>query len=248
MASRDNDPFGLDEFNIDNMESDNGFNDSNNFDDSQFDNMDDIESGDNVETDSQGSNSDNNSTENLNISLDDIDDGYPEQPKDNGDKKKNLIKTSLIVAAGGLVIILIAFVVNRGAKKDTIDTYSNTDNIEIEEDTPIATDVPISPNDVHGSSNNSWVEFDGSLDVSNSTEIESSFTVTDINYYAMVANDKSDKQVRSVVTGNISGLVGTYELDIDFDVAQKLTIGAVFKITYKLANNNSYKVISSINY
>lgn len=79
--------------------------------------------------------------------------------------------------------------------------------------------------------------------------IESTFTITDIKTYARLTTTTSnDKQLRAVVMGSISGLVGTYTLELPADKALKLRTGLSFTITYQLKEVNGYKLVGEIQY
>lgn len=93
---------------------------------------------------------------------------------------------------------------------------------------------------------NNWVEFGLAGDISFDEEYSGEFTVTNIQHFAKVVNKNNDKIVKSIVTGNISGLVGTYEVEIPYYKAVKLQPGTLLKIQYKYGVQNGVKVIGEI--
>lgn len=77
--------------------------------------------------------------------------------------------------------------------------------------------------------------------------INGDFTVTSIKAY--VKDSKTgEKTVKAVVTGGISGLSGTYELEIPYSKAEKLSVGDSFSVKYRIAKLNDYTIVGDISY
>jgi hypothetical protein len=77
--------------------------------------------------------------------------------------------------------------------------------------------------------------------------INGDFTVTSIKAY--VKDSKTgEKTVKAVVTGGISGLSGTYELEIPYSKAEKLAVGDSFSVKYRIAKLNDYTIVGDISY
>ena len=80
-----------------------------------------------------------------------------------------------------------------------------------------------------------------------SSVINGDFTVTSIKAY--VKDSKTgEKTVKAVVTGGISGLSGTYELEIPYSQAEKLAVGDSFSVKYRIAKLNDYTIVGDISY
>lgn len=80
-----------------------------------------------------------------------------------------------------------------------------------------------------------------------SNVINGDFTVTSIKAY--VKDSKTgEKTVKAVVTGGISGLSGTYELEIPYSKAEKLSVGDSFSVKYRIAKLNDYTIMGDISY
>lgn len=80
-----------------------------------------------------------------------------------------------------------------------------------------------------------------------SNVINGDFTVTSIKAY--VKDSKTgEKTVKAVVTGGISGLSGTYELEIPYSKAEKLAVGDSFSVKYRIAKLNDYTIVGDISY
>lgn len=80
-----------------------------------------------------------------------------------------------------------------------------------------------------------------------SNVINGDFTVTSIKAY--VKDSKTgEKTVKAVVTGGISGLSGTYELEIPYSKAEKLAVGDSFSVKYRIAKLNDYTIVGDVSY
>ena len=220
-----NDPFGLDDFNF---SGDLDVSDGGNYD---FDGGDFSFGGNDT--------NDKIDIDSFDGDLGDIGNGYDSTPNDSGDKNK-IIKTAILAIGAGLLIVIIAFSVNRVGRNKSNKSSNTTTKKQVENSVSNINTVSQKKND--------WVQFGADDVIEFETTITSSFTITEIKHYALVTNSSNDKQLKSVLTGNISGLVGTYEIDIPFEKAQKLVVGTVFEVSYKMKTLNGYSVISSIEY
>jgi len=193
------------------------------------------------------------------------------------DGVKSVKKTAIISATAGFVVIIIALTIissingmknssNKGGDKTTVNynvgklqnnpsqnidkTSGNSNNTSVNLD-----DASITPNNTSvnsrksdNTSETSWKEFTQGLENDIDNVISSNFTVTSIQHFAKVVNDKNVVIVRSVVKGNISGLVGTYEIVLPYKKARYLKIGSVFDIKYHYVVENGIMIIDEIEY
>ena len=152
---------------------------------------------------------------------------------------KNVIKTSIIGLAVGLGVIVLGFLLIRLV----------TPNRE-KQNQPKAVDVKSTPAVVNTQPKESsdWVELKQDDSLSMDKEISSRFTITSIKHLAKKINENNTILVKSIVKGNISGLVGTYEVEMPYDKAKYLKVGAEFKITYTMMEKNEVKIIGEIRY
>ena len=226
MSAYDNDPFGLNDFTNDE--------DTSELKDFRSDFGENALDGEPVDFGLDGSS--NESSLELDDSFDTFNSDYENKLDSNNDKNK-IIKTSVIAIGVGLLIILVAF----GLTRVNPSKKTKTPNKKISSNTNTAVSNL-------STKESGWVQFALDEPIVFETVIKSSFTVTSIKHFARVSNDNNDKQVKSIVTGNISGLVGTYELEIPFDKAQYLSIGSVFEVSYKIIEMNGYAVVSGVEY
>lgn len=189
---------------------------------------------------------------------DDADETKP-SPTETGDNPK---KIALIGIGMGLVILIICFALYSGYKayqnkkvqeelnKAEYDTYSSVDETGSNYTAKNETNQMSSNaqkllnnqnNSVNVSSENSdgWIKFTSTDGLTFEDSAESSFTITNIEYFAKVVNSQNDKIVKCVLKGNISGLVGTYEIEIPYSESLNLSIGNILNVryTYHVANN-----------
>ena len=102
--------------------------------------------------------------------------------------------------------------------------------------------------DVYNSINekNEWIAFNDNLNLEFNLEAEADFTVTSIQNYVKVANADNDKIIKSVVKGNISGLVGTYEVELPYDKASKLDTGTLIKMKYRYCEDKGSIIVGEL--
>lgn len=82
----------------------------------------------------------------------------------------------------------------------------------------------------------------------NTDYIECTFTITDIKHYARAVDVNDNLVVKSTISGNISGLSGTYSLDIPYVKGCKLGIGDSFSVMVQLGQYNGKSVVGEISY
>lgn len=93
---------------------------------------------------------------------------------------------------------------------------------------------------------NEWIAFNDNLNLEFNLEAEADFTVTSIQNYVKVANADNDKIIKSVVKGNISGLVGTYEIELPYDKASKLDTGTLIKMKYRYCEDKGSIIVGEL--
>lgn len=180
---------------------------------------------------------------------------------EDGKKKRAFILgvVGVIIILGGL---LIAGVITRISKssgkretasvKTTVETETSTRvekesrrEEEAKQDTKAesSTEAPVRRVSL---TDGGWDEIELS-ELAFSNVINGDFTVTSIKAY--VKDSKTgEKTVKAVVTGGISGLSGTYELEIPYSKAEKLAVGDSFSVKYRIAKLNDYTIVGDISY
>lgn len=91
-----------------------------------------------------------------------------------------------------------------------------------------------------------WIEFSDTLNMQFESIADADFTVTNIQNFVKVTSSRGDKMLRSVVTGNITGLAGEYEAEMAYDIASKLQVGTVIKIKYRYTMSDENVTIGEI--
>lgn len=93
-----------------------------------------------------------------------------------------------------------------------------------------------------------WEEISTDSGVEFNKELEGTFTVTSVRHYAKVAVSNKEVVLKSVVTGSISGLSGTYEIEIPYMKARYLKIGDTFEVKYHCSVEEGVMFIGEIEY
>ena len=199
-------------------------------------------------------------TDNSNYDTNDNDDGSlsgfsdfnTEEP--NGDNQPDKKRILVIACIGILVLLLVFFIVGivNGAKKHSIstdtvnETVDNTNNqvngIQQESLANNSTNYVSDSPDIQSQ----WTEITPDKNIQFGNDIKGLFTVTSIKYFAKKSGNETI--TNSVATGTISGLTGTYRLEIPYYLAINVNIGDSFELYYKLAtiDGNTIVCISKV--
>ena len=173
------------------------------------------------------------------------------------------IKTALMSVGIGTVLLVIGLASanalgNKERNKGNQVTNSNLSNTTALKETESST---VGNKNNNTSSNNStnnnnqvtqqstggWIEISDDTAIDSTYTIDATMTVTDIKYYASISSSNT-RQIKAEVTGNLSGLVGTYRIDIPYDKATMLSNGDAFSVNVVLCDKEGYKVILGIDY
>lgn len=196
---------------------------------------------------------------------------------DNDDafrSKMDIKKTATFAIIIGLVgFIIVAFILranniakNNNKKISNVNNNEQSNNegngerVSLNDDNSNITDDNNSESlDKDDNSNNSrdidnsqqfedYIEFEDGGDIELVSENEGTFTITGIKNYAKVADDLGTVAIISRLKGSISGISGTFDLEIPYSKGIKLKVGNVFSIKYKLGKKGEKQIIYDIDY
>lgn len=185
------------------------------------------------------------------------------------DGKRSIIKRSVIgLAFLAVAIVIVVFCIrwfgHIGKDKPSDPTVPVSDvqnpnsgpeatpeippqNLGTQEQTQPATETPAArPQSSTVSEGWIWVDADPQLKFSQ--PIEGVFTVTNIKYVSKVVEAKKTLQLKSILTGSIDGVYGTYEVDVPYEKTVGLEVGTRLYITYVLAEKNGVQYVSGIDF
>lgn len=184
---------------------------------------------------------------------------------ENSDSSENNSKYVKVVVAGA-VIVAIAIVsmaivtkVKNTSKssKDIASSHKESTSSVISTDTQSSTPADISRDrdassrvtkPVNDTYNEEWSEITGKEKLDLNKEYTSmSFTVTDVKHLARVL-DQSTINVKTQAKGSISGLAGTFIIDVPYSKGVHLNIGDTFSIMVKLGEYGGKTVVEDIYY
>lgn len=181
-----------------------------------------------------------------------------------GDTKKK----ALIFAGVGIVLVIVvigvATLINAKLNKSngtstaqsttttTTNSNINVDNVMSTGNTQQPVQQPTTPQQsstvVVGDTFN-WTEIDENAQITyNNSYSELTFTVTGIKHYARSVDVNNNLVVKTTLTGSISGLSGTYSLDIPYNKGTKLVVGNQFTVQVLLGQYNGKIVVCDIVY
>lgn len=93
---------------------------------------------------------------------------------------------------------------------------------------------------------NGWVECTISDYVSPNEPIQSIFTVSDIRTFFKKENVNDTPSIKYILKGNISGLVGIFEIEVGYSIGSRLTLGQQLNILYSTIVINNQNIVSEL--
>lgn len=103
---------------------------------------------------------------------------------------------------------------------------------------------PNTSSDAKVDSNNGWIEFSTDDSITFKDErVALTFTITKVSHYVKVVDSNSNLMVKSVLTGALSGLSGTYEIEVPYTVASKVNPGDFFDVTVEMGTDTRGKTV-----
>ena len=202
-------------------------------DDSDFGDLD-LDFGDDNETDPENENE-----------LSGFDSNEPDEPRPPVDKKRRLI-----IGGIGLAIVIVVFtvagLVKASREKGGEVVYENETIAVNPSDSQVKTvETPVQqPIQQQVQYNDGWTTIDADKNVDLSSEVSGVFTVTSVKH--MARSNGNETEVKTIVSGSISGLTGKYELELPYSLARFLTVGNTLKLKYKIGQINGNSIISDL--
>lgn len=202
-------------------------------DDGDFGDLD-LDFGDDNETDPENENE-----------LSGFDSNEPDEPRPPVDKKRRLI-----IGGIGLAIVIVVFtvagLVKASREKGGEVAYENETIAVNPSDSQVKTvETPVQqPIQQQVQYNDGWTTIDADKNVDLSSEVSGVFTVTSVKH--MARSNGNETEVKTIVSGSISGLTGKYELELPYSLARFLTVGNTLKLKYKIGQINGNSIISDL--
>lgn len=184
----------------------------------------------------------------------------------DSEPNKSTKKTALIaigLGVGGLILVLIiASLLNNAVKNKKSDTQ--VESQVIAENSNVNVDNIMQENNqyVEQPSTNTqttvtnvvqdefvWSTITDSEQVTfNNEYTDMVFTVTGIEHRARAVDANNNLLVKTTLTGSVSGLSGTYQLDVPYNKGIKLVVGNSFNVHVQLGSYNGKTVVGEIKY
>lgn len=162
----------------------------------------------------------------------------PAPQNNNGaNNKKKVLVVSCIVSIVLLVVILFIWSVSRENKQ--VDTGVN--QTQPQQTQPVQKTV-VQP----ANKEVQWVEVDPSEYLKDVKTEQGYFTVNNIKTMAMLKGSEKGNFLRAILTGNITGMQGEFELVIPVTSVEKVSVGSVINVEYSYINVKDSKIIVDI--
>ena len=194
------------------------------------------------------SNDDLDSMDRSGIDNSDMDDSA----MDSADEQKAKIKHIALFAIGIALVLIVGVGILARIKNMQSEPNVDAHNTEIayeDNRTNVEETAPVIQNNASNvvSSNNGWnaVAYDSSWTMEES--LTGVFTVTSVNTYAKILVG-NEVQVKTELTGGISGLGGTYTIELPVELTGVVSRGQQLNISYKIStSSNGSTIVGDIN-
>lgn len=190
---------------------------------------------------------------------------------DDDNSKENLKKTAIVFAIIGVIIIIVviigaSFIGKKNKTKEEVTDSGVTiieqpqQQIQVQQQ-PTQQQVPANVDAIMQSGNepessttvnvpkksSAWTVIDSEQKIEfNSEYKELMFYITGIEHRAKMEGNSII--VKTVLTGSLSGMSGTYEMDIPYSKGSQLREGQEFKVSVLLGSFNGKTVVGDIKY
>lgn len=196
---------------------------------------------------------------------DDFDNG------NDGQAPQGTNKTYMIIAAAGIVLLVIVLIVagkiskhrresealNQVGNQSQIEQSNNVNVDDImgsgnrnnENKQSSSKDNETTVNYIKDENGFSWIEVTDSESVDfPGSYTDMTFTVTSVKHYARSVDANNNLVIKTTIQGSISGLSGTYTLDIPYEKGVKLSVGNQFAVSVQMGTYNGKTIIGDITY
>lgn len=175
------------------------------------------------------------------------------------ESNKGLKKTAIVtICIGVVVIVAVILIASALGKKDdkldeVVNNSTNSNNYHTQQDNNTNEIMQSSNNNEYSTqvstnnTNKEWTEITDKENIEfNKTYSNLVFTVTNIKHYAKLTDNTL--VVKTELTGSISGMSGTYKLDVPYNKGVKLNIGNEFNVSVLIGSFNGKNVVGDIKY
>lgn len=233
---------GFDEDTLDFGSDDSGWGDDSGFD---FDSI----SG--IDDNSQGSQIDSNRLSNA---FGDANNDYADVPDTAGagGNQAGTKKSAIVAIVVGVIAVSIILVVATKAGRKHVEKQNNSSS-----NSQVMSTNNAQPSDsgqtvryVSDELDLDWIEITDHESVEFEDEYkEFQFTITDIKHYARAVDSQNNLVVKTVLTGAISGLTGSYTIEVPYEKGVLLSTDSdSFTVYVKVGTYNGKRVVGDIKY
>lgn len=176
-----------------------------------------------------------------------VNDGSSTEDDDNKNKIKRVAFFGLALALGLVVAICIIVKIAAGVKDKDTAKVDKKDNVKVEQSYDTQNTGGSSGAAVTAGGSTGWVEITDNAWTFDDTKQEGTLSVTSVRTYANYNTTAGEAQLKSVVTGGLSGLAGTYEVDLPVELGGLVKVGTKLEVEYNMTQDaNGDTIIGNI--
>lgn len=187
----------------------------------------------------------------------------PDVPNGNGSTKKTAIIAVIVGLIGIVGVVIVANMIANANKNSiaqnnsestTVQTTASTSRVAQPVDDIMSSDreenkPSTQHSDINKYKNDDWILINANEVVDFDTDYKDMiFLVTDIQHYAKTVDTNGNLVIKTTLTGGLSGLTGSYELDVPYSKGTQLVVGDEFAVRVQFGTYHGKKVIGEIVY
>lgn len=169
----------------------------------------------------------------------------------DNDKKKILV----VIAVGVIALIIVCITAPLLIKlfNGKADASNSNNQVQVSNNNAQVgnsnTQAAVNNTPIQTTIQSDWIEITSNEDIQFSEEYSDlTFTVTGVKNLAKLVESDGSLVVKSVVYGSISGLSGSYEIEVPYNLGSKLVVGNQFTVHVLLGQYNSKTVVGGIRF
>ena len=151
------------------------------------------------------------------------------------------------IAIAIIVIICIIVRISAGvkAKENSTSKNTNTQDVRTEQIYNNSNNTAVGDQNAQAQSSvgTGWIEISDTNWEFTSQKQEGTMSVTSVHVYANYNTTAGEAQLKTVVIGGISGLAGTYELDLPVELTGLVNLGTKLQVEYDMTTDSNGDII-----
>lgn len=169
--------------------------------------------------------------------------GSSTEDEDNKNKIKRVAFFGLALALVLVVAICIVVKIAAGVKAKDTEKVDKKANAQVEQSYDTQTTDGNANNTIGITGSTGWVEITDNAWTFDDAKQEGTLSVTSVKTYANYNTSAGEAQLKTVVNGGVSGLAGTYEVNLPVELSGLVKVGTKLEVEYNMTQDANGDII-----